>query len=48
MSIVGGQSRKIAKGDFLLIPANLPHWINRVDQTIALAAIFVPQPAPTP
>ena len=47
MNITGGQSRKIGKGDFLLIPANLPHWINKVDQTIALAAIFVPQPAPT-
>ena len=46
MSIDGGESQKIAKGDFLLIPEGVPHWINRVDQTIELMSIFVPRPIP--
>jgi mannose-6-phosphate isomerase-like protein (cupin superfamily) len=46
MSIDGGESQKIAKGDFLLIPEGVPHWINRVDQAIELMSIFVPHPIP--
>jgi mannose-6-phosphate isomerase-like protein (cupin superfamily) len=46
MSIDGGESQEIAKGDFLVIPEGVPHWINRVDQTIELMSIFVPRPIP--
>ena len=46
MSIDGGESQKIKKGDFIFIPEGLPHWINRVDQTIVLMSIFVPRPVP--
>lgn len=48
MSIDSGESRKIAKGDFLLIPEGVPHWINRVDQTIELMSVFMPRPVPAP
>jgi len=30
-SIAGGESRHIARGDFAVIPAGVPHWISKVD-----------------
>jgi mannose-6-phosphate isomerase-like protein (cupin superfamily) len=29
--ISGGRSRHVAKGDFLTIPAGVPHWLRRID-----------------
>ena len=45
MSIAGGESRKFAKGDFFFIPAGTPHWISKVDSTIAQVSIHIPKPA---
>ena len=47
MSIDGGETQRIKKGDFIFIPEGEPHWINRVDQTIVLMSVFVPRPVPT-
>lgn len=44
MSIHGGESQKIGKGDFIFIPEGTPHWISRIDQTIVLMSIHVPRP----
>ena len=30
-SISGGTVRHVAKGDFVTIPANVPHWIKAID-----------------
>lgn len=31
--IVGGEERHIAPGDFVRIPAGVPHWISKIDKT---------------
>jgi len=45
MSIEGGESKKLGKGDVLIIPAGTAHWINHVDQAMELIIIHLPQPA---
>lgn len=47
MSIAGGVSQKIGKGDFIFIPENTPHWINKINKTLVLMSIHVPRPAPS-
>lgn len=32
-TIVGGEERHIAKGDFVRIPAGVPHWISKIEGT---------------
>ena len=44
--IDGGAQQKIAKGDFIFIPENTPHWINAIDGTIILVTLHVPRPVP--
>jgi mannose-6-phosphate isomerase-like protein (cupin superfamily) len=45
-AIDGGSPQKIAKGDFIFIPENTPHWINVIDGTIVLVSFHVPRPVP--
>ncbi len=45
-AIDGGSAQKIAKGDFIFIPENTPHWINTIDGTITLISLHVPRPVP--
>lgn len=33
-SIQGGETRRVAKGDVILIPENTPHWYSQVDGSI--------------
>jgi len=30
-SISGGQTRHIAKGDFIRVPAGVPHWVKKIE-----------------
>ena len=30
-AIVGGEERHIAPGDFVRIPADVPHWISKIE-----------------
>jgi len=30
-SISGGEERKIGKGDFIRVPAGVPHWVKRIE-----------------
>jgi mannose-6-phosphate isomerase-like protein (cupin superfamily) len=30
-SITGGEERQLAKGDFIRVPAGVPHWVKQVD-----------------
>ena len=46
MRIEGGESRKIAKGDFILVPEGVPHWISQVDQTLVLVSVHMPRQVP--
>jgi mannose-6-phosphate isomerase-like protein (cupin superfamily) len=46
MSINGGESQKIGKGDFIFIPEGTPHWISHIDRTLVLMSIHVPRPVP--
>lgn len=32
-TIVGGDERRIGKGDFVRIPAGVPHWISKIEGT---------------
>ena len=43
-SLSGGYERKIAKGDFLRIPAGVPHWVHKIDgKEIVYLNVKVPQ-----
>ena len=43
-SIEGGTSRTFAKGDFLIVPENTPHWFSSIDGVIVLFSMHVPRP----
>jgi mannose-6-phosphate isomerase-like protein (cupin superfamily) len=48
-AIEGGKSQAVAKGDFVIVPENTPHWFSAIDGTIVLMSIHVPRSgAPTP
>jgi mannose-6-phosphate isomerase-like protein (cupin superfamily) len=40
--IEGGMSRHVAKGDFVMVPENTPHWFSQIDGTLVLASFHVP------
>jgi mannose-6-phosphate isomerase-like protein (cupin superfamily) len=42
--IEGGMSRPVAKGDFIIVPENTPHWFSAINGTIVLMSIHVPRP----
>jgi mannose-6-phosphate isomerase-like protein (cupin superfamily) len=42
--ITGGSSRKVAKGDYIMIPSNTPHWYVE-PQGLAMMTIHMPVPA---
>ena len=41
--IEGGTSRTIAKGDFILVPENTPHWFSSIDGVLVLFSVHVPR-----
>jgi len=45
-AIEGGSSRPIAKGDFIVVPENTPHWFSAIDGVLVLMSIHVPRPVP--
>jgi len=45
--IEGGQSRHVAKGDFIMVPENVPHWFSAIDGTVVLMSLHLPH-APKP
>ena len=40
--IEGGTSRKVAKGDFIMVPENTPHWFSVIDGTVVLMSLHLP------
>ena len=45
-AIDGGASRSIAKGDFIVVPENTPHWFSSINGTLVLMSLHVPHPVP--
>lgn len=47
--IDGGKSQAVAKGDFVMVPENTPHWFSAINGTIVLMSLHVPRAgAPAP
>jgi len=44
--IEGGTTQKVAKGDFLIVPENTPHWFSSIDGVLVLMTLHVPRPVP--
>ena len=44
--IDGGQRRKVAKGDFIMVPENTPHWFSAIEGTVVLMSLHLPHPLP--
>jgi mannose-6-phosphate isomerase-like protein (cupin superfamily) len=45
--IQGGASRSIAKGDFIMVPENTPHWFSPINGTLVVMSLHLPHPVPT-
>jgi mannose-6-phosphate isomerase-like protein (cupin superfamily) len=43
--IEGGKSQAVAKGDFVIVPENTPHWFSSINGTIVLMSLHVPRTA---
>ena len=41
--IEGGMSREVAKGDFIVVPENTPHWFSALKGSITLMSLHVPR-----
>ena len=41
--IEGGVSRRVAKGDFLMVPEGTPHWFSAIDGTVVLMSLHLPR-----
>jgi mannose-6-phosphate isomerase-like protein (cupin superfamily) len=43
--IDSGMSRRVAKGDFIMVPENTPHWFSQIDTTLVLMSVHLPRAA---
>jgi mannose-6-phosphate isomerase-like protein (cupin superfamily) len=43
-AIEGGTSQAVAKGDFIIVPENTPHWFSAIQGTVVLMSLHVPRP----
>ena len=41
-AVQGGASRKVAPGDFVMVPEKTPHWFTGIDGTLVLMSIHIP------
>jgi mannose-6-phosphate isomerase-like protein (cupin superfamily) len=46
-AIDGGMPRRIAKGDWVMVPERTPHWFSQIEGTLVLMSIHVPHAAGT-
>jgi mannose-6-phosphate isomerase-like protein (cupin superfamily) len=42
-AIEGGMKRNIAKGDWILVPPNTPHWFNPINGVLVLFSMHAPE-----
>ena len=40
--IDGGMSRKLTKGDWVMVPEKTAHWFTQIDGTLVLMSIHLP------
>src|SRR5882672_3990955 len=40
--VEGGESRHVAKGDFVMVPDHTPHWFSKIDGTVVLMSLHLP------
>jgi mannose-6-phosphate isomerase-like protein (cupin superfamily) len=45
--IEGGNMQNVAKGDFIVVPENTPHWFSSINGTLVLMSLHVPRPVPS-
>ncbi|HKB12895.1 MAG TPA: cupin domain-containing protein [Vicinamibacterales bacterium] len=45
--IDGGSPRRLAKGDWVMVPEKTPHWFTQIDGTLVLMSIHLPHAAMT-
>ena len=43
-AIEGGESRRVTKGDFIMIPEGVPHYVTEASPELAFIAIEFPRP----
>ena len=43
--IANGTSQKLGKGDFVMVPAGVPHWFTDIQGSITQMALHLPMPA---
>jgi mannose-6-phosphate isomerase-like protein (cupin superfamily) len=41
-AIEGGASRRLAKGDWVMVPEKTPHWFTQIDGSLVLMSLHVP------
>jgi mannose-6-phosphate isomerase-like protein (cupin superfamily) len=41
-AVQGGTSRKVAPGDFVMVPEKTPHWFTAIDGALVLMSLHVP------
>ena len=41
--IEGGTSQDVAKGDFLIVPENTPHWVSKINGTLVMMSFHAPR-----
>jgi mannose-6-phosphate isomerase-like protein (cupin superfamily) len=44
--IDGGETRKVAKGDYFIVPEKTPHWFSAIDKELVLMSVHVPRKSP--
>ena len=44
--IEGGKAQNIAKGDFIIVPENTPHWFSPINGVLVVMSLHVPRPLP--
>jgi mannose-6-phosphate isomerase-like protein (cupin superfamily) len=42
-AIVGGQGQEVAKGDWIMVPAGVAHWFDRIDGRLVLMSMKMPK-----
>ena len=43
--VEGGTSRKLGKGDFVLVPEGVPHWFSTIDGELTMMSLHLPRAA---
>src|SRR6266699_1033011 len=41
--IEGGTTRKLGKGDFVLVPEGVPHWFSAIDGELTMMSLHLPR-----